>query len=52
MTKVCNSKLFIANQRNKDILSEFVTTMGKSGGKYWYVYKSFSENAQFVCLIL
>lgn len=34
MTKVCNSKLFIANQRNKDILSEFVTTMGKSGGKY------------------
>ncbi|CAG2232563.1 unnamed protein product [Mytilus edulis] len=32
MTKVCNSKLFIANQRNKDILSEFVTTMGKSGG--------------------
>ncbi|VDI34667.1 Hypothetical predicted protein [Mytilus galloprovincialis] len=32
MTKVCNSKLFIANQRNKDILSEFVSTMGKSGG--------------------
>ncbi|CAC5397204.1 unnamed protein product [Mytilus coruscus] len=33
---MCKNKLFIANQRNKDILSQFVTTMGKPGGKSDY----------------
>ncbi|XP_052104921.1 uncharacterized protein LOC127737984 [Mytilus californianus] len=36
ITNMCKNKLFIANQRNKDILSQFVTTMGKPGGRSDY----------------